>query len=260
VAERCSEPRLEAQPMRVSFDSNAWERIFTPADTICAPIRAALANGAMAGFICETGFRIEAITKVQRASYFTQPYMDRRYDGVVMRDGREYVQVSFGPDDTRHPGLPSVQAQKLQRALSAGVLLMRGSSFMGLAAPREILNPQIYVPETTVAAREREQRQIDVMELIEARSVGKAAFDALGGWSPAGTPPANDKKFFRACAEWADAELVAAHIAHKHDILCTNDRARSAGTSVFDAANRGWLTAQFGVVFKTVDELIAGTK
>jgi hypothetical protein len=131
---------------------------------------------------------------------------------------------------------------------------------MGLAAPREILNPQIYVPETTVAAREREQRQIEVMELIEARSVGKAAFDALGGWNPAGTPPADDKKFFMACAEWADAELVAAHIAHKHDILCTNDRARSAGTSVFDAANRGWLTAQFGVVFKTVDELIADTK
>ena len=126
--------------MRVSFDSNAWERIFTPADIICAPIRAALANGAMAGFICEAGFRIETITKVQRASYFTQPYMDMRYDGVVRRDGREYDQVSFGPDDTRHPGLPSVQAQKLQRALSAGVLLMRGSSFIGLPAPPEILN------------------------------------------------------------------------------------------------------------------------
>jgi hypothetical protein len=66
--------------MRVSFDSNAWERIFTPTDTICAPIRAALTNGAMAGFICEAGFRIEAITKVQRASYFTQPHMGTRYD------------------------------------------------------------------------------------------------------------------------------------------------------------------------------------
>ena len=108
-----------------------------------------------------------------------------------------------------------------------------------------------------MAVREREQRQIEVTELIEARGVGKAAFEARGGWSSAGTPPTDDNRFFRACAEWADAELVAAHIAYRQDILCTNDRARSAGTSVFDAANRGWLTAQFGVVFKTVDELIA---
>jgi hypothetical protein len=240
------------QAMRVSFDSNAWERIFTPADTICAPIRAALTNGAMAGFICEAGFRIEAITKVQRASYFTQPHMGTRYDGLVTRDGREYVQVSFGPNDNCHPGLPSVQAQKLQTALSAGVLLMRGLNFMGLPRPPEILNPRMYIPETTAAAFEREQRQIEVTELIAARSVGKAAFDALGGWRSSETPPADDKKFFRACAEWADAELVAAHIAYKHDTLCTNDRARGAGISVFDAANRGWLTAQFGVVFKTV--------
>jgi hypothetical protein len=71
-----------------------------------------------------------------------------------------------------------------------------------------------------VAAREREQRQIEVMELIEARSVGKAAFDALGGWNPAGTPPADDKKFFMASSlgvsrailtwlrSWCDARLA----------------------------------------------------
>jgi hypothetical protein len=62
------------QAMRVNFDSNAWERIFTPADTICAPIRAALANGAMAGFICEAGFRIEAIRLIPAAPR-TQPML-----------------------------------------------------------------------------------------------------------------------------------------------------------------------------------------
>ena len=123
--------------MRVSFDSNAWEKIFDPSDTLCASIRAALASSAIKGFICEAGFRIEAITKADRATYFTQPYMDTRLDGIVMRDGKPHVQVSFGPDDTRHPGLPSVQADKLRRALSTGLLLMRSSPWMGLPAHRK---------------------------------------------------------------------------------------------------------------------------
>jgi hypothetical protein len=138
--------------------------------------------------------------------------MGMRYDGSVTRDGREYVQFSFGPNDSCHPGLPSVQAQKLQTALSAGVLLMRGSNFMGLPRPPEILNPRTYIPETKAAAFEREERQIEVTKLIAARGVGKAAFEARGGWRSAETPPTEDKKFFRACAEWADAELVAARL------------------------------------------------
>jgi hypothetical protein len=183
--------------MRVSFDSNVWEKIFDPFDTLSASIRAALASRAIEGFICEAGFRIEAITKGDRATYFAQPYMDRRFDGRVMRDGRPHVQVSFGPDDTRHPGLPSVQADKLGRALSTGVLLMRGSPWMGLPAPPEIWDPQIFVSETREGAHDREQRQIDAMALIEARGVGKAAFDAVGGWSLSAMPPSDEKRSAR---------------------------------------------------------------
>lgn len=251
-------PQLEGRSMRVSFDSNAWEKIFDPSDTLCASIRAALASSAIKGFICEAGFRIEAITKADRATYFTQPYMDTRLDGIVMRDGKPHVQVSFGPDDTRHPGLPSVQADKLRRALSTGLLLMRSSPWMGLPAPPEIRNPKVFVSETREGAHEREQRQIDAMALIEARGVGKAAFDAVGGcWGLSAMPPSDEKKVRTACAEWADGELVGAHIAYQHDILCTNDRARTAGTSIFDLANRAWLTTHFGVVFRTLDELVA---
>jgi hypothetical protein len=49
-------------PVRV-IDSNAWERIFDLTVSEWTPIRAALANGRLKGFICEAGFRIEAIRK-----------------------------------------------------------------------------------------------------------------------------------------------------------------------------------------------------
>jgi len=242
--------------MRVSFDSNAWEEIFDPADTLCAPIRAALGSKRISGFICETGFRIEAVTKSDRVAYFSKPHMEGRFD-IVIRGGQPCLQMSFGPDDERHPGLPHVQAEKLQRALATGVLLMRGSSWMGLPSPPEIRDPQIFVSETREAAHEREQRQLDTMALIEGRGVGKAPFDAIGGWNHPTIAPGDEKKFRKACAEWADAELVGAHVAYQHDVLCTNDRARNAGGSIFNLRHRGWLTRHFGVIFKTVDELRA---
>jgi hypothetical protein len=243
--------------MRVSFDSNAWEQIFDPIDCECAAIRADLAERRLEGFICEAGFRIEAVRKQDRSSYFSQPYMGSRDHGIVTRDGRPYFHISFGPDDDHHPGLPTEQACKLQSALAAGVQLMRSLSWMGLPAPQEIRDPSIFAPETLEARRDREQRQLDVSTLIDARGVGRATFDAAGGWSRRIDNRADEKRLRKACAEWADGELVSAHIAYLNDILCTNDRARGAGKSIFDPPNRAWLAADYGVIFKTLHELVA---
>ena len=241
--------------MRVSFDSNAWEKIFDPTGSQFAPIHSTLRNGRLTGFICEAGFRIEAIIKSDRVAYFSQPYMHARFDGVVTRDGRPHLKMSFGPDDKHHPGLASVQANKLHHALSTGVLVMRGLAWLGLPSPQEVWNPDIFVSETREMAHEREQRQIDASVRIWARGVGKAAFDAAGGWNVSSLEASSEKKFRRACAEWADGELVAAHIAYRNDILCTDDHARTAGRSIFDLENREWLRAQYGLEFKTLDEL-----
>ena len=103
---------------------------------------------------------------------------------------------------------------------------MRGLAWMGLLAPPEIRDPSLFVTEAPDAKREREQAQLDASVLIDSRGVGRAAFDTAGGWSE----PSD--KLPKACAEWADGELVSAHIAYRNDILCTNDRARSAGRSI----------------------------
>ncbi|MDB5411085.1 MAG: hypothetical protein JWL84_5997 [Rhodospirillales bacterium] len=159
--------------------------------------------------------------------------------------------------DDRHPGLPVVQAAALQRALAAGIRLMRGQNWLGLPRPQQVEDPTLFVREDRGVAQEREQRQLDVSALIDARGVGKAAFDAADGWNTRTRDAVAAKKLSKACAEWADGELVGAHIAYQNDVLCTNDRARGAGTSIFNATNRSWLTAEFGVRFMTTDELAA---
>ena len=173
---------------------------------------------------------------------------------TVIVNGKPYVQfMSFGPADESHPGLPEVQSNKLKDALAAGIRLMRGAAWLGLPCPAEIRDPALFVQTNDP---EREQRQIDALAQIEARGVGKAAFDAAVGWNAHPNSPNSEKVFAKACAEWADGELVASHIAYRNDILCTNDKARAAGTSIFDSANRRWLAAEFGVRFATLEELL----
>jgi hypothetical protein len=239
--------------MRVSLDSNAWERIFGAEDRDCTLVRAALKDRRINGFICDASFRIEAVMKKHRAAYFAQPFMDVQCDQVTIQ-GKQYLRMSFGPNDSVHPGLPEAQAAKLQAALEAGIKLIRGQNWLGLPSPKEISDHANYVHEDIAASAKREQRQQDVAERIEARGVGRRAFDAAGGWEGLGN---EEKKLIKACAEWADGELVSAHIAYENDVLCTNDHARGAGTSIFDAANRSWLISDFGVRFMTIDDLSA---
>jgi hypothetical protein len=241
--------------MRVSFDSNVWEKIFDPTDAAHAPVRAAIRSGRVQGFICEMAFRIEAVRKRSRPVYFAEPHADLAFHGVVSRDGQPYLHLSIGPNDAKHPGLPSVQADKLRCAFAAGVRVMRGLAWMGLPAPEEIRDAKLFASEAIEAAKERERRQIEAFRRINNRGVGKALFDAVGGWDASTT--SSEKKFNEACAEWADGELVSAHIAYGNDILCTNDRAKNARVSIFNENNRAWASNEFGVVFMTLDELTA---
>ncbi|WP_065755745.1 hypothetical protein [Bradyrhizobium paxllaeri] len=242
--------------MRISFDSNAWEKIFDPADCDWRLIRAALANNRITGFISEASFRIEAIRKTDRTAYFAEPAMQVQFPfSIVERDGKPYIQLmTMGPDDARHPGLPVIQSAKLKSALDAGIRLMRTASWLGLPRPVDIADPALFA-HAAHGDGEREQRQIDTLARIEARGVGRAAFEAAGGWQGA-SGVLQEKRFRKACAEWADGEIVAAHIAYRNDILCTNDLAHGTVRSILSPTNRAWLKAEFGVQFATLDELL----
>ena len=143
--------------MRVTFDSNAWEKIFEPDDRRWASIRSAIASGRITGFICAAAFRIEAIRKRERTAYFAEPAMDVQSPfSIVMKDGKPYVQLmSIGPNDARHPGLPELQSDKLKNALTAGIRLMRGAAWLGLPSPAEIRDPALFLQTNDP---DREQR------------------------------------------------------------------------------------------------------
>jgi hypothetical protein len=238
-------------PPKITFDSNVWEQVFADDPGDYVGIVDALKNRRIEGFICVAGFQIEAIRRRDRADYFSSTKMDVRAAIKPGPDGGFALHCSMGPDDGRHPGLPAVQAAKLQRALRAGVKLMRAQPWMGLPTPAEIRDPALYA----IDEAGREERQLTASDQIEVRGLGHSVFEAAGGWDVRDRTQSEEKAFSKACSEWADGEIVAAHIGYANDILCTDDRAANGRRSIFDAGNRAWLATAYDTRFSTLAEL-----
>lgn len=255
--------------MRVSLDSNVWEWLFDASAEASVPrcrILTAVRSHRMRAFVCDAAVRIEAIARKQRASYLAASTPLFGPTGVVQRGGRPLRQFSLMPDDRRHPGIPGIQADRLGAAQEHELRLMRGLSWISL--PRAVCSLE-YVSEAPEQREQREALQHAVFDGLTQRGVGKARFDAiveridqqagrrLPGWSGlARLGEQERKRLTRACSEWADAELIAAHVGYGNDMLCTEDRARRAGRSVFDQDQRRWLSDRYGVRFITIAELL----
>ncbi|CAN5341430.1 hypothetical protein BH10PSE8_BH10PSE8_08630 [soil metagenome] len=240
--------------MRVTFDSNAWEVVFDAPNERYRGVRQAVSEARIEAYICEIGFRIEAIRKIDRRNYFSQPHFGVTFGGPQPHsDGKMALFMSMGPKDELHPGVPSQQRTKLHYAFESGAKLLRAQAWMGLPSPPELRNPEVFLSDLGIP--DREGKQILAAHAIEQRGFGKKLFDEIGGWSLDASTNVDEKKFQKACAEWADGETVAAHVAYGVDILCTNDCAKSSTKSIFSCEGRSWLESEYRVKFMTLDEL-----
>ena len=113
--------------MRVTFDSNAWERIIVPhrypkdpVHSDLLSINAALQDGRIEGFISETVGTLEAIPRAERGAYL----VNRQFALDVVDETREDGVISFsiriGGEDGYHPGLKPVLSDRLRIARELG--------------------------------------------------------------------------------------------------------------------------------------------
>lgn len=241
-------------------------------DHICLrEIKGALEDGRLCGFICETVGTLEAINKKKRADYFANrtPKSDIRTETI---GNNTNLTITFRTDHSLHCGLDPRLMENLQEAQRIGMRSLPAPR-LNLPAPSRFLNdPTFYEPQAFTS--EAYDRFGNASADIEARGAGAAAIAAvvrrIEQRSPANAQvpkpgsqlllhakdDAERAEINKAVAEWADGDLVAAHIACKNDLLCTRDEGKSARSpSVFDAINRAWLKADYGVEFVTIPEL-----
>lgn len=63
------------------------------------------------------------------------------------------------------------------------------------------------------------------------------------------------KEIAAAVGEWVDGDNIAAHVAYRNDIFCTEDEAGKGRPSILNADNRTWLASTYGIRFATLRQL-----
>lgn len=277
--------------MRVTFDTNVWNRMVFPERYSNRPNHAALVkikdairNGRIRGFISEGFGTAEAIQRKNRAKFHAQNVPKVDVKSKSYGQGSHGFTIEINANHGLHPGIGEAFEEELNEALAIGIKLL-STPYIGLPVPDRLRgNPHIYAEEVFATA-DYNERFGNVVGTINARGVGEGALVALvqaltaaldaprpaslsdraliyGAHAWACEPEDNkEKKQIRkqiedAFAESVDGDVVAAHIAFGNDYLCTDDRGVSTGApSIFNVDNRAWLRATYGVEILSAQQL-----
>ena len=274
--------------MRVTFDTNVWNRMVFPERWRNSPnydslvrIKDAIRSGPVRGFISEGFATVEAIRKRNRAKFHAQNIPTVEVTPKVQGGGSISISIEIKANHNQHPGIGEEFEEELNEALAIGIKLLT-TPYIGLAVPDRLRNnPQIYAEEVFATA-EYNERFGNVVRTIIDRGVGEGALpvlakeftEQLDGPRPAGLSDRAliygvyeyactsglskyKRQIEKAFAESADGDLVAAHIAFGNDYLCTEDQGRSAvSPSIFDAENRVWLKTEHRVEILNAQQLV----
>lgn len=273
--------------MRVTFDTNVWNRIVFPERYVnnsnylsLGKIKNAIRSEQVRGFISEGFGTVEAVRRESRAKFHAQNVPKVEVTNKSHGNGLSYMTIEIKANHSLHPGIGEEFEEELNEALAIGIKLLT-TPYIGLPVPDRLRNnPHIYAEEVFATA-DYNERFGDVVRTIVDRGVGEGALLALAkaftarldGPRPDGLSDRaliygiyeyacasglskEKRQIEKAFAESADGDVVAAHIAFGNDYLCTEDRGKSAvSPSIFDAQNRAWLETEYGVEILNVQEL-----
>jgi hypothetical protein len=259
--------QVPISPLRVTFDTNAWQRVTLPdkfrrdsAHSNFLKINAALSSGRLLGFICDTVATLEGLQNKQRPEFLAKQRVEAK---LVNVDGLQDPVTMVAPDQSHRPALSPVLTDRLKDAVALGLKLMRTPRYTELTLPTAYYasGPSSFLDSFG-----------KVSHAIESHGVGRAvltkfarelAMRHLGSAMYFDIPdvpltPDDERSIRKAVAEWADGDSVACHFSFGNDYFCTEDKGNSAGTSsVLDKPNREWLTKDFAVRFLSISELAA---
>jgi hypothetical protein len=273
--------------MRVTFDTNVWNRMVFPERHVNSPnylsllaIKNAIRSGQMRGFISEGFGTIEAIRRANRAKFHAQNVPTVEVTNKSYGHNLHCMTIEIKANHSLHPGIGEEFEEELNEALSIGIKLLT-TPYIGLPVPDRLRNNLHIYAEEVFATADYNERFGDVVRTIVDRGVGEGALPALaeeftarldgprpvslsdraliyGVYEYACTSGLSKEKrqIEKAFAESADGDLVAAHIAFGNSYLCTEDRGGTAvSPSIFDAENRAWLKTKYGVEILNVQQL-----
>ena len=239
--------------MKITFDSNVWERVINEEEHHLVKINNKIREGKIQAYICEIALDLEAIQRKRRAELFGN-YEDRTtVEDLPPENGQLRMRVGFGPNTEQHPGIHPRQWDRLLIARDLGFKVLRMTNW-GTVRTQEIPD-DMYVRQDDI---EEFWRYAELLakcsDFITGLGCGQAAYNQfkaqfnLVGLGGQRIPSEQERKFSKAIAEWVDGDSLSAHYAAGNGFFCTDDKAGNSGTgSIFHVENRTQLEKAFGI-------------
>lgn len=234
--------------MRITFDSNSWRQLVSPATFPKEPdaghftvIRDAMKQRRVFGFLCETVFTLESIQRKQRQQFIGNYKADIKT--TTKAEPKSPVEMRFviGPSKTSHANNNPHLAGHLNDAKALGFKLLRFPRVGGIK--NTDLKNEDFAAEERFTLDERQKRAFEVSREIEAHNAGIAQIKKIANKYANGkglvkginaAPASEFGLIANAVAEWADGDAISAHYGYGNDYFCTRDNAKAAGgDSVF---------------------------
>jgi hypothetical protein len=195
------------------------------------------------------------------------------FGGTVARSSlaqlsEDAFSITITPEQPDRQPVHPKQAERFREAFGLGIRLL-GAPRIGMPRAED----QFYAVDHPGKLEERLNRYLDLGQEIETRGLGCSRALALATRLAIGAPPVGPwfqslgnargihetHEVGRAVAEWADGDSVAAHYGYGNDYFCTLDcgkgESKRGDPAILDAANRAWLSADYGIQFVTITEL-----
>ncbi|HKW34600.1 MAG TPA: hypothetical protein VJN92_16440 [Candidatus Acidoferrum sp.] len=127
--------------MRVTFDTNVWNRMVFPERHVNSPnylalgkIKNAIRSGQVRGFISEGFGTVEAVRRVNRAKFHAQNVPKVEVTNKSHGSGVNCMMIEIKADHSLHPGIGEEFDEELNEALAIGIKLLT-TPYIGLPVP-----------------------------------------------------------------------------------------------------------------------------
>lgn len=263
---------------RVTFDSNVWRKVASPAKFSNDPciasyqkINAACRSGAILGFLSETTFTLEQIKRDDRLAWLKSSANVSITESGAGANALN-IQISIGPSNTVVPVIIQMVQDHLDDAYAIGIRVLRSKR---IAGPNSALlkDAKYFLNYLSDAEYHRyNNKNGEVARSLEAMGVGIANIKGKGVSNPsiksgshwadgiAALADSEKNSVAELVAEWADADAVATSVAHDVVYFCTNDVAKGSSNkgvvSAMSPAKSQAITSTFGLQFVSPDELV----
>lgn len=213
---------------RVTFDSNVLGDILKERNIINKAIKKRL----IIACVAETVFTYDAIHKKDRLPWLQGKITPKLRKATTFKKA---MALSFKVLRCPRIGAPKYLPIPKESYLSDSDIVKRQKTFLNDCLP--------YI--TSLGCGIHQLKEIGLEHLPRYWQGGFRSIETT-----------EEKRIWRAVAEWADGDSIAAHIAYGNDFYCTGDRAKNAGSrSIFHSSNVEKLEARYRIRIVTQQEL-----